>query len=370
MNLLHTSDSTEIIRKSSNSLRSLGRSQNNTPRRTLHQRNAIINSSNNVTDRSLFNEDDEVHIYYNVDRSFDYFDCNPDDNRAAFSRKEAIQNSMINENGVRIYCNDSGVFPSRHQSSASLNRHNPFLASHSTSYGQFLDTKSCSFVNLNNIASTDMNEDNEYGFYNEEMNDAVTDVSDSVYRGDVRQSRSYCTNGDQSSSTTYESIKSGTTTTTTTTTISVRSNSNLKIICELENNDATVVCRSFDKLQVCLSLEGFRVIQDDAGEDAEFKFRICLGCDEFIAWRRFIEFASLAEACKRYSTSITGSSNAQLSTLSMTLTAWNAVIKHRPWWGKNLNASYLITEASLLEEFMKELLNEIPDVSMLMEFVQ
>jgi hypothetical protein len=38
---------------------------------------------------------------------------------------------------------------------------------------------------------------------------------------------------------------------TTTTTISVRSNSSLKIICELENNDATVVCRSFDKLQVC-----------------------------------------------------------------------------------------------------------------------
>jgi hypothetical protein len=121
-------------------------------------------------------------------------------------------------------------------------------------------------------------------------------------------------------------------------------------------------------------LDGFRIVHDDKGEDAEYKLNLRIGETEYIAWRRFDEFENIANACFKYSKKIIGQwnssySNSYLSSLCNTLASWDKVLANRPWWGKNLTIEYLLIEFNLIETFIKELLFEVPNINFLMEFV-
>jgi len=53
--------------------------------------------------------------------------------------------------------------------------------------------------------------------------------------------------------------------------------------------------------QVCISIEGFRIVQDESGESAEFKIRMLLSNKERIGWKSFKDFEELALACQEFS---------------------------------------------------------------------
>ena len=68
-----------------------------------------------------------------------------------------------------------------------------------------------------------------------------------------------------------------------------------------------VSCRSFESLvstritQVCISIEGFRIVQDESGESTEFKICMLLNNKERIGWKSFKDFEELALACQEFS---------------------------------------------------------------------
>ena len=80
------------------------------------------------------------------------------------------------------------------------------------------------------------------------------------------------------------------------------------VVFVFENNRAPVTCRSFESLsssritQVCIAIEGFRIVQDEAsGEEAEFKVRWLMNTKEVSAWKSFKDFEELALSLQEFS---------------------------------------------------------------------
>eukprot|EP01036_Dinobryon_divergens_P026293 gene26293-34918_t len=142
------------------------------------------------------------------------------------------------------------------------------------------------------------------------------------------------------------------------------------VICALENGIAPIICRSFQSLSnfkrtiAHISLPGFRIVQDERGEAAEFKFVLSINGTDYVAWRKFSDFRKLAMACIEFS-------KMKNSTLSFnsTINAWNEVVNNRPWFYQCLNINYLIEKSLLLETFMKNLFFEVSSVDIMLEFV-
>ena len=145
------------------------------------------------------------------------------------------------------------------------------------------------------------------------------------------------------------------------------------IICALENGIAPIICRSFQSLSnfkrtiAHISLPGFRIVQDESGEAAEFKFVLSINGKDYIAWRKFSDFRKLAMACIEFS-KMKGIVGSTLS-FNSTINAWNEVLNNRPWFYQCLNINYLIEKSLLLETFMKNLFFEVSSVDIMLEFV-
>eukprot|EP00600_Ochromonadales_sp_CCMP1393_P013729 CAMPEP_0175014272 /NCGR_PEP_ID=MMETSP0005-20121125/10432_1 /TAXON_ID=420556 /ORGANISM="Ochromonas sp., Strain CCMP1393" /LENGTH=198 /DNA_ID=CAMNT_0016270921 /DNA_START=64 /DNA_END=657 /DNA_ORIENTATION=+ len=71
--------------------------------------------------------------------------------------------------------------------------------------------------------------------------------------------------------------------------------SDVNVICEIDNNKPSLACRTFyasdDDLSTTLSscsvstaIEGLRLVQDESGEDCEYKVRLRIGERDLVAW--------------------------------------------------------------------------------------
>ena len=169
--------------------------------------------------------------------------------------------------------------------------------------------------------------------------------------------------------------------------------SRMDTIFVFENNLAPVSCRSFesasssrcDRLcQVCVSIGGFRIVQDLSGERAEFK--IVMGCNgvERVGWKDFTHFEELAQACCMFSncdkptgwlsffqSPLPQTSFRETIDLTESILAWGKVLEHKAWnwYQSSLSVKRLMGEIGVLEIFLKHILFEIPSPSILTEFV-
>lgn len=159
------------------------------------------------------------------------------------------------------------------------------------------------------------------------------------------------------------------------------------------NNLAPVSCRSFESPtvsrsdrveQVCLSISGFRIVQDFGGERAEFKVVLVLDFMEYIGWKSFADFEELAQACREFScphevpswlsffqpSTMTRRSPSSID-LRESILAWERVLdlKLWSWLQRSLSIQRLMEEAGALEIFLRQILYEIPSPTILVEFV-
>jgi hypothetical protein len=160
-----------------------------------------------------------------------------------------------------------------------------------------------------------------------------------------------------------------------------------------ENGRAPVSCRAFESsvssriVQVSISLPGFRIVQSDAGEYAEFRVKMLLCGKELAIWKKFSYFEQLAEACREYSSVEVAQSwtsmfkttpsprKCRLSRNKInfrdTLVAWERVLVARFWgWtlSHTISVQRLMEESQLLEQFLKCILFEVPSPDILVEF--
>lgn len=165
------------------------------------------------------------------------------------------------------------------------------------------------------------------------------------------------------------------------------------IVFSFENNFAPVSCRSFECLhdggldsteQVFISIGGFRIVQDFSGERAEYKIILILDGLEYIGWKSFSDFEKLALACREFSRSEEPSNwlpffentiqerhQSESIDLRESILAWEKVLEHRfwNWYHSSLSVKSLMEETGVLEIFLKHFLFEIPNPSILVEFV-
>lgn len=90
--------------------------------------------------------------------------------------------------------------------------------------------------------------------------------------------------------------------------ILTRSDNSLSVICEVEDAQAPLSCRSFlSGESVCICIDGFRIVQDaksaEAIEVAEYKVRMSINDVSIAVWRRRKDFKHLAEVCFDYAPS-------------------------------------------------------------------
>lgn len=150
------------------------------------------------------------------------------------------------------------------------------------------------------------------------------------------------------------------------------SRSSSSVICLYEDDKPTLTCRSFEtvelneKVMVFVAMSGIRIIEENYNEIPEYKLKIMIDQQEFIAWKRFQDFSSLGEACRIH---MKNSRSKSKCSLKETVIAWKQVLNHRPWWVRPTSVKFLVEELALLENFMQKLLFEIPCIEMLVEFV-
>lgn len=164
-------------------------------------------------------------------------------------------------------------------------------------------------------------------------------------------------------------------------------------VFSFDNNLAPVSCRSFESLSKCrsdrieqvfISIGGFRIVQDFSGEHAEFKVILILDSVEYIGWKDFADFTELAEACREFAccdepsswTSFFQSHSRVISRfdtidLRESILAWERVLEHKfwSWYYGHLSVKRLMEETGVLENFLKNILFEIPSPTILTEFV-
>ena len=168
------------------------------------------------------------------------------------------------------------------------------------------------------------------------------------------------------------------------------------VVYTVKNSHSHTSCRSFDKsidksspqVPVYISMTGVRIVQDSMGMNAEFFVKMSLGHEDYVGWKTLDDFKEVANAClafsvrkrtfnwrsyflprskkeKRYRVS-------RSTRLRKTVEAWDNVlfvIAKRNWFGQ-LSVSTLMNESNALERFLECLLFEIPDVDILLEFLE
>jgi hypothetical protein len=123
-------------------------------------------------------------------------------------------------------------------------------------------------------------------------------------------------------------------------------------------------CRVFEDYQtsrsyyMALGLEGFRIVQNAAGQHAEYSLIVCMNSQTYCIWKRYNHFAALVKEAER------GHSRRQLK---RTFASWESLEKKRKWW-RCLNVPYLALKYSMLETFLKELVYEIKSPALLIKF--
>eukprot|EP00981_Chlorochromonas_danica_P001502 scaffold326_cov169-Ochromonas_danica.AAC.3 len=147
------------------------------------------------------------------------------------------------------------------------------------------------------------------------------------------------------------------------------SSSDLAVLCVIESRAAPISCRSFDNVAVCMTMGGFRVVQEGYREEVEYKVTLTMDGKEMIAWKKFKDFRDLGEACQTYAHRLNKTRSGN-PIFRNTIHAWQRVVRNRPWWSKpQCSMKYLCSEARLLGNFLKNVLFEVPSVGMLLEFV-
>jgi hypothetical protein len=166
------------------------------------------------------------------------------------------------------------------------------------------------------------------------------------------------------------------------------------VVFVFQNSRAPQAIRSFENMytakltQVCVSIEGFRIVQDEAGEQSEFKFQMLVDGREITAWKTYADFEELATACREFSSvEVTSTSWTSLfrpspplkllrhSDASIDLTesllAWEKVLEDRfwAWLGGALSVQRLMEEMANLDRFIQNLLFESPSPELLLEFL-
>lgn len=147
-------------------------------------------------------------------------------------------------------------------------------------------------------------------------------------------------------------------------------------------------------VDVCLAIAGIRIVHDvqyPSMDIAEYKIQLHINGEVYSTWKRYEDFQLVAEACHEYMQqqvkylqqmkqqrrrqqfyALDNVKHALpvIHELYETLDAWKDVVKHRPYWFKPTNyVQFIQEESELLQEFMKNLLFEIPNVRMLLEFI-
>lgn len=177
----------------------------------------------------------------------------------------------------------------------------------------------------------------------------------------------------------------------------------VSVICQYEDDKPTLTCRSFEtielntKLTVFIALSGIRILHEgdwNLTEIPEYKLRVTIDGQEFLSWKRFEDFQALGEACSQYMKDKRGGGGSggglggwmggvggagrerrggrgkdKKYSLTNTVSAWKDVLRHRPFWAKTSSLKFLTEEQQLLENFMKNLLFEIPSIELLVEFL-
>ena len=188
-----------------------------------------------------------------------------------------------------------------------------------------------------------------------------------------------------------------------------------KVLCEVVDEKAPIVYRSFEDRRngaqtrvVSATVEGFRIVQDEFQEFAEYKVLLEIGQTIYVSWKRFSDFEELANACKMYvSIATLGTdrlddrslrsdrvglggyfkqnffgffSPTEIPTFDLrhsnhfdmlpnTLLAWELVMQNRPWFSSAVSMKYLNLECRSLFQFLRAFLFEVPSEQVILEFM-
>lgn len=145
---------------------------------------------------------------------------------------------------------------------------------------------------------------------------------------------------------------------------------NATILCVIEDHKAPVACRSFqsyhddDTHEVQISIPGYRIVYEDGKHYAEYQVKLCIFDQEFVAWRKYEHFVTFATAFLIFQRE----NDMKDSRLERIIGAWNAVLRHRPWFQISINIGYYVSEMSLLNKFLNTTLYELPHYELILEF--
>lgn len=126
-------------------------------------------------------------------------------------------------------------------------------------------------------------------------------------------------------------------------------------------NDPTVSTKTFSSgphgapVQFAVNIGAFRVISGGGGH-AQYQVVLTRNGNTWKRWKRYSDFKMLAEYAK-------------LSDLKTTVERWAEVTNTQRWF-RCLEANYLRTKCFFLEQFMAQLLFDLPSPSLLLTFVQ
>lgn len=143
-----------------------------------------------------------------------------------------------------------------------------------------------------------------------------------------------------------------------------RADDSISVICEVEDAQAPVSCRSFPSGEsVCICIDGFRIMQvPNAPEVAEYKVKMSIDGVSISVWRRLKDFRRLAEVSFDYAP--------RQQRMSKSLKAWQKIEKNNPCWNTTLSSSMIVTETTLLKVFMKHMLYEASYLELLVDFMR
>ena len=135
---------------------------------------------------------------------------------------------------------------------------------------------------------------------------------------------------------------------------------------------------SIDNVQV--SVQGYRICQDCFGKQfAQFRLSLSVdyNSDPIIAWRRHSDFDLLAcELRETFRNDIHNDdrhdamSNSMKSSndFELTLQSWQDILESKPW-GRQLSDDYLTNKQNYIEEFLRNLLNDMATADVLVDFM-
>ena len=135
------------------------------------------------------------------------------------------------------------------------------------------------------------------------------------------------------------------------------------VLFHLPQKNFTVTTKVFEDFSssrsyyMALGLAGFRIVQNNAGQHAEFNLIVCMNSQTYCIWKRYNHFAALVEDARRSTERL----------LRKTMAAWNN-LRSRMKWRRCLSVRYLAQKYVLLEVFLKELVYEIKSPALLIKF--